>query len=135
MPEDVRPRKSVPETPPPEESQVVRTHDPCRRSAHPRAPARPDPGGRAGENGPRPVRAGAVAGHPACTGTSSVLRPALTNRASTAVSSAMQVLTRKARFMPSMKAFLTDRKSTRLNSSHVKISYAVFCLKKKKKKY
>src|SRR5690606_42125840 len=26
----------------------------------------------------------------------------------------------------------TDRKSTRLNSSHVKISYAVFCLKKKK---
>src|SRR5690554_369121 len=28
-----------------------------------------------------------------------------------------------------------DRKSTRLNSSHVRISYAVFCLKKKKKKY
>src|SRR5690606_39454293 len=27
-----------------------------------------------------------------------------------------------------------DRKSTRLNSSHVKISYAVFCLKKKKKR-
>src|SRR5690349_5855148 len=27
----------------------------------------------------------------------------------------------------------TDRKSTRLNSSHVEISYAVFCLKKKKK--
>src|SRR5690606_41865795 len=27
---------------------------------------------------------------------------------------------------------LSDRKSTRLNSSHVKISYAVFCLKKKK---
>src|SRR5436309_11711787 len=27
---------------------------------------------------------------------------------------------------------LQDRKSTRLNSSHVKISYAVFCLKKKK---
>src|SRR5690606_40297129 len=27
----------------------------------------------------------------------------------------------------------TDRKSTRLNSSHVKSSYAVFCLKKKKK--
>src|SRR5690606_33937543 len=26
-----------------------------------------------------------------------------------------------------------DRKSTRLNSSHVKTSYAVFCLKKKKK--
>src|SRR3989442_10069166 len=29
---------------------------------------------------------------------------------------------------------LGDRKSTRLNSSHVRISYAVFCLKKKKKK-
>src|SRR5437870_9629214 len=28
-----------------------------------------------------------------------------------------------------------DRKSTRLNSSHVAISYAVFCLKKKKKTY
>src|SRR5437762_7455193 len=28
-----------------------------------------------------------------------------------------------------------DRKSTRLNSSHRCISYAVFCLKKKKKKY
>src|SRR6266511_3293327 len=32
------------------------------------------------------------------------------------------------RLRPSM----LDRKSTRLNSSHVKISYAVFCLKKKK---
>src|SRR5437870_8235733 len=29
---------------------------------------------------------------------------------------------------------MLDRKSTRLNSSHVAISYAVFCLKKKKKK-
>src|SRR2546430_7163648 len=28
---------------------------------------------------------------------------------------------------------VTDRKSTRLNSSHSQISYAVFCLKKKKK--
>src|SRR5690606_8501076 len=33
--------------------------------------------------------------------------------------------------MPSM----IDRKSTRLNSSHVKISYAVFCLKKKKRRH
>src|SRR5690606_42150494 len=31
-------------------------------------------------------------------------------------------------------AEMLDRKSTRLNSSHVKISYAVFCLKKKKRK-
>src|SRR5690606_208666 len=34
---------------------------------------------------------------------------------------------------PAVKDFVFgDRKSTRLNSSHVKISYAVFCLKKKK---
>src|SRR2546426_8529419 len=32
-------------------------------------------------------------------------------------------------------AFNGDRKSTRLNSSHLVISYAVFCLKKKKKKH
>src|SRR5690349_23247920 len=31
------------------------------------------------------------------------------------------------------RALGPDRKSTRLNSSHVEISYAVFCLKKKKK--
>src|SRR5690606_39466599 len=37
---------------------------------------------------------------------------------------ALELFERKAR----------DRKSTRLNSSHVKISYAVFCLKKKKHK-
>src|SRR5690554_7340924 len=40
--------------------------------------------------------------------------------------------------IPADKIFLEtdgDRKSTRLNSSHVRISYAVFCLKKKKKKY
>src|SRR5690242_21112612 len=32
-----------------------------------------------------------------------------------------------------LRAKLSDRKSTRLNSSHMSISYAVFCLKKKKK--
>src|SRR5699024_418044 len=32
----------------------------------------------------------------------------------------------------SIKGIAKDRKSTRLNSSHVSISYAVFCLKKKK---
>src|SRR5699024_11385799 len=32
-----------------------------------------------------------------------------------------------------VKDVKVDRKSTRLNSSHVSISYAVFCLKKKKK--
>ena len=34
---------------------------------------------------------------------------------------------------PNKKPIKTDRKSTRLNSSHALISYAVFCLKKKKK--
>src|SRR5688572_32427981 len=47
---------------------------------------------------------------------------------------------RRTRFLPIQeageKAFghVRDRKSTRLNSSHSQISYAVFCLKKKKKK-
>src|SRR2546430_7999202 len=36
-------------------------------------------------------------------------------------------------FLESMLAVARDRKSTRLNSSHSQISYAVFCLKKKKK--
>src|SRR5256886_8360709 len=37
--------------------------------------------------------------------------------------------------LPTIEAIeLLDRKSTRLNSSHSQISYAVFCLKKKKKK-
>src|SRR3712207_7921520 len=41
---------------------------------------------------------------------------------------------RAATFLASSDAdYLTDRKSTRLNSSHANISYAVFCLKKKKK--
>src|SRR2546427_3391222 len=34
---------------------------------------------------------------------------------------------------PHKLSFISDRKSTRLNSSHSQISYAVFCLKKKKK--
>src|SRR5699024_11545569 len=36
---------------------------------------------------------------------------------------------------PAAKTLIEDRKSTRLNSSHVSISYAVFCLKKKTHKY
>src|SRR5690606_40789121 len=46
-------------------------------------------------------------------------------------------LRRRGRSLPRRRAQVRtaaqDRKSTRLNSSHVKISYAVFCLKKKKK--
>src|SRR5699024_11712114 len=38
----------------------------------------------------------------------------------------------QAPFTPDQVFFALDRKSTRLNSSHVSISYAVFCLKKKK---
>src|SRR5690606_39757226 len=34
-------------------------------------------------------------------------------------------------WLPSAPVHILDRKSTRLNSSHVKISYAVFCWKKK----
>src|SRR5437868_8879539 len=49
----------------------------------------------------------------------------------------LQKIKRKIRlyFEPRPESLLkiqTDRKSTRLNSSHVSISYAVFCLKKKK---
>src|SRR5947199_3816360 len=36
---------------------------------------------------------------------------------------------------PVLLTRIEDRKSTRLNSSHLGISYAVFCLKKKKNKY
>src|SRR5690349_24516361 len=39
----------------------------------------------------------------------------------------------RSRTSASTKRKAGDRKSTRLNSSHVEISYAVFCLKKKKK--
>src|SRR5699024_11879614 len=38
------------------------------------------------------------------------------------------------RLHPTLETSYQDRKSTRLNSSHVSISYAVFCLKKKKQK-
>src|SRR3712207_8124301 len=37
--------------------------------------------------------------------------------------------------LPESRMILLDRKSTRLNSSHANISYAVFCLKKKPSAY
>src|SRR5207248_11159612 len=45
-----------------------------------------------------------------------------------------QIYAQAARLVqsPKLQAFDLDRKSTRLNSSHRTISYAVFCLKKKK---
>src|SRR5690606_40376101 len=44
----------------------------------------------------------------------------------------MVALAREGMTMVCVTHEMGDRKSTRLNSSHVKISYAVFCLKKKK---
>src|SRR5690348_17834968 len=49
-------------------------------------------------------------------------------------SSAFDVRILSASEYPELQAHGRDRKSTRLNSSHPSISYAVFCLKKKKKK-
>src|SRR3712207_8604161 len=43
------------------------------------------------------------------------------------------MITRMSHGWQYLAIFLVDRKSTRLNSSHANISYAVFCLKKKKK--
>src|SRR5688572_30960154 len=64
---------------------------------------------------------------------SEVIRPAMeTSRASE--SAARRVLARAEMGMKfSALANTRDRKSTRLNSSHSQISYAVFCLKKKNK--
>src|SRR2546430_4343145 len=42
------------------------------------------------------------------------------------------LIERRLRAALALRERLTDRKSTRLNSSHSQISYAVFCLKKKK---
>src|SRR5207249_9908501 len=42
-------------------------------------------------------------------------------------------VSRTTKTMSAASCCESDRKSTRLNSSHVSISYAVFCLKKKKK--
>src|SRR3712207_8166521 len=41
---------------------------------------------------------------------------------------------RGSQFSGAIVVLVSDRKSTRLNSSHANISYAVFCLKKKKTK-
>src|SRR5690554_7699243 len=46
---------------------------------------------------------------------------------------AAQIATTMLMFVEQPRGKGLDRKSTRLNSSHVRISYAVFCLKKKKK--
>src|SRR5258707_4215385 len=48
-----------------------------------------------------------------------------------AVDDAGDVVERVIELFSRRKSSITDRKSTRLNSSHANISYAVFCLKKK----
>src|SRR5690625_7122819 len=47
----------------------------------------------------------------------------------------LHLKTKSAKMSLVSNSHLQDRKSTRLNSSHVAISYAVFCLKKKKSNY
>src|SRR5688572_31275572 len=64
--------------------------------------------------------------------------PTLKNCTKTEIENFRSVITTIFR-VPSGQSLVTtlrtsDRKSTRLNSSHSQISYAVFCLKKKKKK-
>src|SRR5690625_5871560 len=53
--------------------------------------------------------------------------------ASVAIGFAVVLWTQGEDYRPLYASLDRDRKSTRLNSSHVAISYAVFCLKKKKK--
>src|SRR2546430_11471600 len=57
-------------------------------------------------------------------------KPSCTNSRSAEVR-ALSSFTKHACYRPN-RDFPRDRKSTRLNSSHSQISYAVFCLKKKK---
>src|SRR5439155_16888645 len=59
------------------------------------------------------------------------LRPAIGQAKEEAIAF---LATEQARGGTVLSPAMADRKSTRLNSSHVAISYAVFCLKKKKKK-
>src|SRR5947199_1902290 len=65
---------------------------------------------------------------------SHVILPAATHRSTVRISTRHSCATSPfvRSFSPGAQSF-QDRKSTRLNSSHLGISYAVFCLKKKKK--
>src|SRR6266436_4876295 len=75
----------------------------------------------------------------ASTGASTETTPLIpqaqgTNAGATCLSSSKAVGRKVPRHTPMGATSRIDRKSTRLNSSHGYISYAVFCLKKKKKK-
>src|SRR5258705_5915177 len=63
----------------------------------------------------------------------STLFPYTTLFRSTAPIRTFDTLVQTCGFKIRTETVLLDRKSTRLNSSHLGISYAVFCLKKKKK--
>src|SRR3712207_8492360 len=83
------------------------------RSAEPGVGGQVQPGGRH-EPGPRPDQDQAYF------------------PSSTAVPASPRSRGRKVSTMTASSSKASDRKSTRLNSSHANISYAVFCLKKKK---
>src|SRR5690606_42064967 len=98
--------------PPPTPISTLSLHDALPISAH--------PAGRRFPGGPPPIgpRGAAVA------------QPATRHHTARSDPAAAAHLEPARRGRPGDP--VGDRKSTRLNSSHVKISYAVFCLKKKK---
>src|SRR5690606_41952751 len=57
------------------------------------------------------------------------------NKQSGSIAAAPKEVLAAERLSPPPLTLTGDRKSTRLNSSHVKISYAVFCLEKKNRIY
>src|SRR3712207_7191873 len=67
------------------------------------------------------------------SGTARPMLPTLMARAAPKGVFLIASATGRAMAMPMASAATEDRKSTRLNSSHANISYAVFCLKKKNK--
>src|SRR6266511_6182558 len=71
---------------------------------------------------------------PTCSTTSAARARSWTARYRRALSTATAARRARCHAKSRSSSSYRDRKSTRLNSSHVKISYAVFCLKKKKKK-
>src|SRR5690625_6882721 len=92
-------------------------------------PARPQRGGRPGR---LPARAMVLAA-PAGRAVAHRLQPALADAAAVGRARGGGDRVRGDRAgAPASCPYRRDRKSTRLNSSHVAISYAVFCLKKKK---
>src|SRR5699024_12491553 len=121
--------------PPPQAADRVRrsrtpplTPGPTRRPPPRRSTPLEDcePGARAGE--PRPPR-----GRRARRGAAPARGPAADPRRAVADGGVLSLgVLRHGHHQRVRAATPQDRKSTRLNSSHVSISYAVFCLKKKK---